>query len=491
MNDLLDISRKGFRQKLGTYLVMVLLVGFTVAGYLVVSSYWSDAAAVSTAAAEPLDFPYLKARTLFAYWTNPPTSPDEEFPPPRIYAPVFNDAHLSEIASLPGVESLSVALEQTAFTRFGSTQLLSIEPGAQLWEALEIVSGRLPQNAGEVIVPEVWFTELPAEGEPAEREPAEGGPAEVDSTEGGSIKGVSIKARSTKAGSTTGDSSERYSTSAFGNTARLGESITVKVIENLMPRNYRVDGTLKFTADPEPEKQMVVVGAYKPRGFVSGVVGYLPVNRVDSYPEHNPRFVEMSWPVPNTVFLQLTDPKKAASVSASWFGMYMDYPGAEPPLIPPNKVEWFPSVAEDMIRYAAGQVATPLFSNTMQAFSLGAIGIFAAMLVSFLDRRKELGIMKTVGIDNNHTAGAVSLEVVFAGTLGAVLGVIMAQVATRFLTGVSGNPIVIPATSVLMGAVVSAVILLAATYIPRAMAKQGTVMELLYSRPIPIVRNRR
>lgn len=447
MNDLLDISRKGFRQKLGTYLVMALLVGFTVAGYLVVSSYWRDAAAVSTAAAEPLDFPYLKATTLFAYWTNPPTSPDEEFPPPRQYAPVFNDSHLSQIASIPGVESLSVALEQTAFTRFGNTQLLSIEPGAQLWQALEIVSGRMPQNTGEVIVPEGWFTETPAGDEPAATVP--------------------------------------------GGKTHVGDRLTVKVVESPMPRNYRVDGTLKFIPDPVPQKELVVVGAYKPRGLVSGLVGYLPVNRVESYPEKNPRSVEMDWPVPNTIFLQLSDPKRASSVSSSWFGMYLDYPGADPPLIPPNKVEWFPSVAEDMIRQAAGQVATPLFSNTMQAFSLGAIGIFAAMFVSFLDRRKELGIMKTVGIDNNHTAAAVSLEVVFAGTLGTVLGVLMAQVATCFLKGVSGNPIAIPAASVLTGAAVSALILVAATYIPRAMAKQGTVMELLYGRPIPIVRYRR
>lgn len=410
---------------------MALLVSFTVAGYLVVSSYWRDAAAVSIAAAEPLDFPYIKATTMFAYWTNPPTSPDEEFPPPRRYAPVYNDAHLREIASIRGVESLSVTLEQTAFSRFGNTPLLSIEPDAQLWQALVLVSGRLPQNPSEVIIPETFLS------------------------------------------------------------VTVGETISVKVVETVMPRTYRVDGLLRFTADPQPLKELTIVGAYKPLSMISGLVGYLPVNRVDSYPEANPREVKMDWPVPNTIFLHLTDPAMAGSVSSSWFGMYLDYPGAQPPLIPPQKVEWHPSLTEDLMRQAASQVATPVFSNTAQAFTLGAIGIFAAMFVSILDRRKELGIMKTVGIDNNNTAAAISLEVVLAGALGTVLGVLMAQAAGHYLRGVSGNPIIIPVGSILGGAAVSTVILFAATYIPRAMAKQGTVMELLYGRAIPIVRNRR
>ena len=412
---------------------MTLLVGFTVAGYLTISSYWGDATAVSTAAAQPLEFPYLKARTLFAYWTNPPVTPDEEFPPPRRYAPVFNDAHLEEIAHISGVADLSVALEQTAFSRFGNTAFLSIEPQAPLWQALELVSGRFPQSSSEVVIP-----------------------------------------------------------LTFAGEAELGEVLDIKIVHSLLPRTFRMDGTIADTPDPAPFKKLTVVGVYEPLSMISGLVGHLPVNRVGDYPKTNPGRVAMDWPVPNTIYLRLTNPKDSANVSAIWFGMYRDFPGANPPLIPPMKVEWHPSLPEDMIRQAAGAVATPLFANTLNAFSLGAIGIFAAMFTSFLDRRKELGIMKTVGIDNNHTAGAVSLEVVFAGVLGTVFGTVAALViATYFLKGVSGNAIQIQAGAVLTGAVVSALVLLAATYIPRAMAKQGTVMELLYGRAIPIVRNRR
>jgi hypothetical protein len=422
---------------------MTLLVAFTVAGYLVVSSYWKDAAAVSTAAAEPLDFPYLKARTLWAYWTNPPVSPDEEFPPLRKYAHVYNDAHLREISQISGVLDVTVALEQTAFSKFGNTPLISMEPQAGMWESLDLVSGRLPQNSGEVIIPE-------------------------------SFVGAAGASAGTAAGTL------------------LGQVISVKIAGAVMPRTFTMDSTLVETADPAPNKSLTIVGVYKARPMIEGILGYLPVNRVDSYPETGPKRVSMPWPVPNTIYLHLSRPESAANVAATWYGMYPEFPGAEIPLIPPIKVEWTPNLPEDMVREAASAVATPLFTNTLNAFSLGAIGIFAAMFVSFLDRRKELGIMKTVGIDNAHTAGAVSMEVVFSGVLGTLLGIGAAQaVATYMLKGVAGNSIPIPAGGIAAGVAVSALILVAATYVPRAMARQGTVMELLYGRAIPIIRNRR
>lgn len=435
MSDMMEIARKGFKQKIGTYLVMTLLVAFTVAGYLVVSSYWKDAASVSTAAAEPLNFPYAKATVLFAWWTNPPMSPDEEFPPPRKYAPVFNDAHLREIAGIRGVLDLTVALEEDAFNRYGSASLLSVEAGAPMWQALDLVSGRLPENATEVLVPDDM--------------------------------------------------------SGLG--AQVGQVMAVKVPQTIMPRSYRKDNVLVDPVDPEPLKKVTITGVYKPfSSMVSGLIGYLPVNRVDDYPVTNPGKVQMPWPVPNTIFLHLADPSKAESVLTDWRGMYRDYPGAQPPLVPPVKVEWTPSLPEALMRQAASDVATPLFTNTIDAFGLGAIGIFASMFVSFLDRRRELGIMKTLGIDNSHTSGAVSMETIFAGVLGTVLGAGVAAALTGYcLKGVSGNSIAIPWTALLTGTIVAAGILLGATYIPRAMAKQGTVMELLYGRPIPIYRQRR
>lgn len=435
MRDVIDLARAGLRQKLGTYLVMTLLVAVTVAGYLVVSSYWQDAAEVSTGTAEPLNFPYIKAHVVHAYLSNPPLSRDPEVPaPPRKYVPLFNDKELEKITKINNVESLSAALSQDSFSRFGHLEYLSIETGNALWEDLDLREGRLPENSREILIPD-----------------------------------------------TIPDAS-----------SYIGQVIRLRVTRAIVPQSFWKDPLLKDAPDPETTKDLRVVGVYRPSSqMLSGLVGWLEVRRVDDYPERDPDNVPMDWPVPNTLFLKLDDPTKAHSVSLSWRVLYPEMPEAPYPMIPPSKVEWYPDIPETMMKQATQEVAMPMFANTLNAFSLSAIGIFAGMFMSFLDRRKELGIMKTVGIESSRIAATISTEVIFCGVLGTVAGALIAGAVTTYLvTGISGNPIAIPWTALLRGVSVAAIILAAATYIPNAMARQGTVMELLYGRPIPIVRKR-
>lgn len=434
MRDGIDIAGHGFRHRLGTYLVMMLLVGFTVTGYLTVNAYWRDASSVALGTVEPFNFPYLKATVLHAYWNNPPQA-EGDVPPPAEYIPVYNDAELARIEGLTNVRSLSVALIQECFTKYGIMELISIEPGSEILGTLNIIQGRAPQNPEEILIPKALY----------------------------------------EAG------------------AKVGASLLVKKATMTIPPDYPWDRRLKAKPDPEPVASKLVTGVYEPVSpMLSGLIGYLPVNRVDSYPERDPQTVEMEWPVPNTIYIGLSDPAKASDVIAYWNALYPDMPGTDVDIISPVKVTWTPNLPEETMKTAAGQVATPLFANTMNAFALGAIGIFACMFISFLDRRRELGIMKTVGMDDAHTAATVSLEVVFTAALGTVLGVVTSLVITdRFLKGISGNALTIPFSAVLTGTGVSALIIAAATYVPRAMSRQGTVMELLNNRPIPIFRKRR
>ena len=58
------------------------------------------------------------------------------------------------------------------------------------------------------------------------------------------------------------------------------------------------------------------------------------------------------------------------------------------------------------------------------------------------------------------------------------------------LHGISGNPLHISPGNLILGTVLSALILSGAAYVPRSMAKQGTVIELLHEKHIPIFRHK-
>ncbi len=435
MLDSLYLARRGFRNRIGSYLVMTLLVAFTLTGYLVVGSYWRDASKVSVATTEPLNFPYLKTTVIYAYYSNPPLSPDEEFPPPRKYVPLFNEEELSRIRHLDGVKSLSVALCQEIFSRYGNRELLSIEPGAPLWDEVDLLEGRLPGASHEILVPQ----DLARAG------------------------------------------------------AAVGSELLLIKPSSIIPKQYVQDRIIKDIRDPLPVCNTLVVGVYAPKTpMISGYVSYLAVNRVESYPTLNPKCVVMPWPVPNTIFLGLTEPAKAESVLYFWRSLYPDLPGTEVPVIPPPKTSWTPDLPVKLMESATSHIASPVFSNTLNAFALGAIGIFASMFTAFLDRRHELGIMKTLGIDNRHTSVTVSLEVVFAGIFGTALGILGAfAITSSYLKGITGNFIELPWDVVFKGITLSAGLLAGATFVPRAMAERGTVMELLQGRIIPIFRKMR
>lgn len=431
--DALELSLSGFRQKLPSYLIMALLVAFTVSGYLLVNAYWLDASAHSRSSVVGLNFPYIKATVVYAYLTNPP-QPYDEFPPPRRYAPLFSEQELQRIRNIKGVSSLSIALCQETFSAYGHRELVSIEAGAPLWNEIHLVAGRFPESRWEILVPDSL---------PGARE-------------------------------------------------LVGKTMVLKKPRVVVPRPYYQDPTIKEIHDPEPVTETLVTGVYQPVSpMLSGYIGYLPVRRASSYPIPNPKEISMEWPVPNTIFLGLSDVAVADEVIFAWMNLYPDMPGASSPILPPPKVFWQPDLAERLVEQAASQATAPLSGNAFNAFILSAAGAFAAMFTAFLDRRRELGIMKTVGLENSYVAVAIGLEVGYAGILGLISGVAIARLAaSNLIRGVSGSFLDIPWRLIAGGGAVAAVLLAASTFVPWAMARQGTAVELLNERPVPIIRRK-
>ncbi len=113
-------------------------------------------------------------------------------------------------------------------------------------------------------------------------------------------------------------------------------------------------------------------------------------------------------------------------------------------------------------------------------------GAFTLALLSFLDRRREVAILKAVGVDNRSTALLFLWEIGLAGLVGLLAGGVTAHGLAR--AGLLWS--VPPWWEQLYGAAVTLLVLTLAVALPVGFASQATVNELLQERRIPLFRQR-
>ncbi len=142
--------------------------------------------------------------------------------------------------------------------------------------------------------------------------------------------------------------------------------------------------------------------------------------------------------------------------------------------------------AEALAEGILGQTYMPGFGIMTMVFIFSGIGLFTVSSLGFLDRKRDLAILKTVGMENAGGAALFLLEQGAIALLGFALGLIVAGVAIGRLAAY------IPASQGLTGAsVIKAVIsgLLiqgAGVVVPALTARVATVNQLLYDQPIPL-----
>lgn len=114
-----------------------------------------------------------------------------------------------------------------------------------------------------------------------------------------------------------------------------------------------------------------------------------------------------------------------------------------------------------------------------------ALGFLTAKMLSFLDGRKTIAMLKALGLRNNEVAKAIAAEALISPSLGIAVGIMVGwgllKVLERQGTGLSFSPLyAINAASALVPAVVIGVI------IPGRFSQVGTVVDLLFHRSIPL-----
>ena len=76
------------------------------------------------------------------------------------------------------------------------------------------------------------------------------------------------------------------------------------------------------------------------------------------------------------------------------------------------------------------------------ALIIAALGIINTMLMSILERTREIGIMKAVGGSENEIKFIFFVEAACIGFIGAVLGLVLGWVVTRIANSVMNSTII-------------------------------------------------
>jgi|GEM_PF-1763680 len=130
---------------------------------------------------------------------------------------------------------------------------------------------------------------------------------------------------------------------------------------------------------------------------------------------------------------------------------------------------------------AEGVAGGAMGLSGIMMLSLGFVGVGALtmFLLSFLDRRREIAVLKTLGYAGGDLAAVFGMEVAYVGLAGLVLGLVAGYGAIGAWLGRA-----LPVVMVLRAAVITLVVLAASALLPIAMAVSATVTELLLGRRV-------
>jgi hypothetical protein len=147
---------------------------------------------------------------------------------------------------------------------------------------------------------------------------------------------------------------------------------------------------------------------------------------------------------------------------------------------------WSDWTAADSLATFASAGMSAFAGIVLLSLSFVVVGVFTIFVLSFLERRREIAILKSLGLTGGNIASVFWLEAAIVGAIGLLLGTAGAAVAVNGMFGAS-----LSLGMILRAAAVTAAVTVTACLLPAAMARVATVSELLSGQSVTAVFRRR
>lgn len=128
--------------------------------------------------------------------------------------------------------------------------------------------------------------------------------------------------------------------------------------------------------------------------------------------------------------------------------------------------------------YSSGNVIIGL------VFMFSATSVFNILLIALLTRRRDIGILKTIGFDDMSIFTNFLVEGCIVVGSGIIAGVLLSRVAFAVVESLTGYVLGSSPGLIARSALISFIIFMASAAIPADMARYTTVIELLLERPL-------
>lgn len=130
------------------------------------------------------------------------------------------------------------------------------------------------------------------------------------------------------------------------------------------------------------------------------------------------------------------------------------------------------------------QALSPGNVAVFMVFAFSGLGVMNVLLLSFLQRKRQMGVFKALGMDDRDLRQLFFGEGLYVAAAGAVLGVLLTAILSAVLGQLTGTPFLISGWLVTWAMVLSFVVFALAAWLPAVLCQRASVTVLLQNKRI-------